>query len=157
MNNVVLMGRLTRDPMQRMANTVNGEMEIARFTLAVDRRRARSAEANGEQTADFISCTAFGKQAEFVNKSLHQGTKVCLSGRIQTGSYTNKEGQTVYTTDVIVENIEFAESKAAAGGNAGFAGNAYADPAAGGAAPADTSGDFMNIPDGVDDEGLPFK
>lgn len=157
MNNVVLMGRLTRDPMQRMANTVNGEMEIARFTLAVDRRRARSAEANGEQTADFISCTAFGKQAEFVNKYLHQGTKVCLSGRIQTGSYTNKEGQTVYTTDVIVENIEFAESKAAAGGNAGFAGNAYADPAAGGAAPADTSGDFMNIPDGVDDEGLPFK
>jgi single-strand DNA-binding protein len=157
MNNVVLMGRLTRDPMQRMANTVNGEMEIAKFTLAVDRRRARSAEANGEQTADFISCTAFGKQAEFVNKYLHQGTKVCLSGRIQTGSYTNKEGQTVYTTDVIVENIEFAESKAAAGGNAGFAGNAYADPAAGGAAPADTSGDFMNIPDGVDDEGLPFK
>ena len=157
MNNVVLMGRLTRDPMQRMANTVNGEMEIARFTLAVDRRRARSAEANGEQTADFISCTAFGKQAEFVNKYLHQGTKVCLSGRIQTGSYTNKEGQTVYTTDVIVENIEFAESKAAAGGNAGFAGNAYADPAAGVAAPADTSGDFMNIPDGVDDEGLPFK
>ena len=143
--------------MQRMANTVNGEMEIARFTLAVDRRRARSAETAGEQTADFISCTAFGKQAEFVNKYLHQGTKVCLSGRIQTGSYVNKEGQTVYTTDVIVENIEFAESKAAAGGNAGAAGDPYAAPAGGGAAPADLSGDFMNIPDSVEDEGLPFK
>ena len=159
MNNVVLMGRLTRDPMQRMANTVNGEMEIARFTLAVDRRRARSAEANGEQTADFISCTAFGKQAEFVNKYLHQGTKVCLSGRIQTGSYVNKEGQTVYTTDVIAENIEFAESKAAASGNVGgnAYGNAYNDPAAGTGAPADIAGDFMNIPDSVEDEGLPFK
>lgn len=153
MNNVVLMGRLTRDPMQRMANTVNGEMEVASFTLAVDRRRARSAENNGEQTADFIRCTAFGKQAEFVNKYLHQGTKVCLSGRIQTGSYVNKEGQTVYTTDVIVETIEFAESKAAAAGSA--AGN-YAAPGAA-AAPADISGDFMNIPDSVEDEGLPFK
>jgi len=153
MNNVVLMGRLTRDPMQRMANTVNGEMEIASFTLAVDRRRARSAENNGEQTADFIRCTAFGKQAEFVNKYLHQGTKVCLSGRIQTGSYVNKEGQTVYTTDVIVETIEFAESKAAAAGSS--AGN-YAAPGAS-AAPADISGDFMNIPDSVEDEGLPFK
>lgn len=155
MNNVVLMGRLTRDPMQRMANTVNGEMEIASFTLAVDRRRARSAENSGEQTADFIRCTAFGKQAEFVNKYLHQGTKVCLSGRIQTGSYVNKDGQTVYTTDVVVETIEFAESKAAASGNAG--GNAYANPGAGQAAPADISGDFMNIPDSVEDEGLPFK
>jgi len=153
MNNVVLMGRLTRDPMQRMANTVNGEMEVASFTLAVDRRRARSAENNGEQTADFIRCTAFGKQAEFVNKYLHQGTKVCLSGRIQTGSYVNKEGQTVYTTDVIVETIEFAESKAAAAGSS--AGN-YAAPGAS-AAPADISGDFMNIPDSVEDEGLPFK
>ena len=153
MNNVVLMGRLTRDPMQRMANTVNGEMEVASFTLAVDRRRARSAENNGEQTADFIRCTAFGKQAEFVNKYLHQGTKVCLSGRIQTGSYVNKEGQTVYTTDVIVETIEFAESKAAAAGSS--AGN-YAAPGAA-AAPADISGDFMNIPDSVEDEGLPFR
>jgi len=153
MNKVILMGRLTRDPMQRMANTVNGEMEVASFTLAVDRRRARSAENNGEQTADFIRCTAFGKQAEFVNKYLHQGTKVCLSGRIQTGSYVNKEGQTVYTTDVIVETIEFAESKAAAAGSS--AGNYAAAGAA--AAPADISGDFMNIPDSVEDEGLPFK
>ena len=151
------MGRLTRDPMQRMANTVNGEMEIASFTLAVDRRRRSADSGSGEQTADFIRCTAFGKQAEFVNKYLHQGTKVCLSGRIQTGSYVNKEGQTVYTTDVIVENIEFAESKAAAAGNSGMPVNAYADPVAGGAAPADISGDFMNIPDSVEDEGLPFK
>ncbi len=157
MNNVVLMGRLTRDPMQRMANTANGEMEIASFTLAVDRRRARSAENNGEQTADFIRCTAFGKQAEFVNKYLHQGTKIALSGRIQTGSYVNKDGQTVYTTDVIAENIEFAESKAAAsgGGAAPVYNNAPADMG-GGAAPEGAT-DFMNIPDSVDDEGLPFK
>ena len=154
MNNVVLMGRLTRDPMQRMANTVNGEMEVAKFTLAVDRRKKTADNNSNEPTADFISCTAFGKQAEFVNKYLHQGTKVCLNGRIQTGSYVNKEGQTVYTTDVIVENIEFAESKAAASGNAG---NAYANPAGGSASPADISGDFMNIPDSVEDEGLPFK
>lgn len=154
MNVVVLMGRLTRDPMQRMANTVNGEMEIARFTVAVDRRRRSADNGSNEQTADFISCTAFGKQAEFVNKYLHQGTKVCLNGRIQTGSYVNKEGQTVYTTDVIVESIEFAESKAAASGNSG---NAYANPAGVSAAPADISGDFMNIPDSVEDEGLPFK
>ena len=156
MNNVVLMGRLTRDPMQRIANTVNGEMEIASFTLAVDRRRARTSD-NGEQTADFIRCTAFGKQAEFVNKYLHQGTKICLSGRIQTGSYTNKEGQTVYTTDVIAENIEFAESKAASSG-AGVPsyGNAPSDNGAG-AAPMGGGDDFMNIPDSVDDEGLPFK
>ena len=153
MNNVVLMGRLTRDPMQRMANTVNGEMEIASFTLAVDRRRRSADSGSNEQTADFIRCTAFGKQAEFVNKYLHQGTKVCLSGRIQTGSYVNKDGQTVYTTDVIVENIEFAESKAAAAGNSSVP---YQDQSTG-SAPADISGDFMNIPDSVEDEGLPFK
>lgn len=155
MNNVVLMGRLTRDPIQRMANSVNGELEIARFTLAVDRRRRASSDS-GEQTADFISCTAFGKQAEFVNKYLHQGTKVCLSGRIQTGSYTNKDGQTVYTTDVIVENIEFAESKAAA---AGGQAPVYNTPQTEAGGPADNSEspDFMNIPDSVDDEGLPFK
>lgn len=153
MNNVVLMGRLTRDPMQRMSNTVNGEMEIASFTLAVDRRRRSADSGSNEQTADFIRCTAFGKQAEFVNKYLHQGTKVCLSGRIQTGSYVNKEGQTVYTTDVIVENIEFAESKAASAGNA----SAPYQNQDTGAAPADISGDFMNIPDSVEDEGLPFK
>ena len=151
MNKVVLMGRLTRDPEVRYSQ---GEqpMAIARYTLAVDRRFAKRDDPNA-QTADFIRCTAFGRQAEFVNKYLHQGTKVCLSGRIQTGSYVNKEGQTVYTTDVIVETIEFAESKAAAAGSA--AGN-YAAPGAA-AAPADISGDFMNIPDSVEDEGLPFK
>ena len=157
MNNVVLMGRLTRDPMQRMANTANGELEIARFTLAVDRRRRASGDS-GEQTADFISCTAFGKQAEFVNKYLHQGTKVCLSGRIQTGSYTNKDGQTVYTTDVIVESIEFAESKAAtAGGQAPVYNNAPQEDMGGNLSGGSESSDFMNIPDSVDDEGLPFK
>lgn len=157
MNNVVLMGRLTRDPMQRMANTANGELEIARFTLAVDRRRRASGDS-GEQTADFISCTAFGKQAEFVNKYLHQGTKVCLSGRIQTGSYTNKDGQTVYTTDVIVESIEFAESKAAAsGGQAPVYNNAPQADMGGVVSGVSESSDFMNIPDSVDDEGLPFK
>ncbi len=156
MNNVVLMGRLTRDPIQRMANTANGELEIARFTLAVDRRR-RAGGDSGEQTADFISCTAFGKQAEFVNKYLHQGTKVCLSGRIQTGSYTNKDGQTVYTTDVIAENIEFAESKAAAAGGQAPVYNSPRVDVAGAVSDAPESQDFMNIPDSVDDEGLPFK
>ena len=156
MNNVVLMGRLTRDPMQRMANTANGEMEIASFTLAVDRRKGRNAENNGEQTADFIRCTAFGNQAEFANKYLHQGTKIALVGRIQTGSYVNKDGQTVYTTDVIAETIEFAESKAA---SAGAAAPSYNNaPAADmDAAPSAGGSDFMNIPDSVDDEGLPFK
>ena len=154
MNNVVLMGRLTRDPIQRMANTANGELEIARFTLAVDRRRGRNGDS-GEQTADFISCTAFGRQAEFVNKYLHQGTKICLSGRIQTGSYTNKDGQTVYTTDVIVENVEFAESKGASGGGQMPVGDVA--PAVNMSADVAENPDFMNIPDSLDDEGLPFK
>lgn len=156
MNNVVLMGRLTRDPIQRMANSANGELEIAKFTLAVDRRRRQSGDS-GEQTADFISCTAFGKQAEFVNKYLHQGTKVCLSGRIQTGSYTNKDGQQVYTTDVIVENIEFAESKAAAAGGQAPVYNAPQADMSGAGSEGSESQDFMNIPDSVEDDGLPFK
>ena len=94
MNNVVLMGRLTRDPDNRTSMSVNGDLEVSRFTLAVDRRFKRSGE---EQTADFISCVAFGKTAEFIRNYVHKGTKVCLNGRIQTGSYTNKEGQKVYT------------------------------------------------------------
>ena len=138
MNNVVLMGRLTRDPRISMANTISGQMAVAHFSLAVDRRFKKE----GEQQADFISCVAFGKTAEFVEKYLHQGSKVCLSGRIQTGSYKNKDGATVYTTDIVVENIEFAESRAAQDQG----GNASAD-----------SGNFMDIPDSVDDEGLPFK
>lgn len=141
MNNVVLMGRLTRDPGISIVNAANGQMTVARFNLAVDRRFKKE----GEQSADFISCVSFGKTADFVQKYLNQGTKVCLSGRIQTGNYVNKDGQTVYTTDVIVENIEFAESKAAASGNAAASGQTSG------------SGEFMHIPDEVDDEGLPFK
>lgn len=133
MNNVCLVGRLTRDPAQRVS--ANGETEISRFTLAVDRRFKK----DGEQQADFISCTAFGKTAEVINKYCTQGSKIGVTGRIQTGSYTNKEGQTVYTTDVIVESMDFAESK----------GSTDNKP--------DSGDDFMTVPDPVDDEDLPFK
>ena len=136
MNNVVLLGRLTRDPIPRSIMTADGEIETSRFTLAVDRRTQRT---DGGQTADFISCQAFRKQAEFVNKYLKQGTKVCLKGRIQTGSYTNKDGHTVYTTDVVAETIEFAESKAA-----------HAE-----AVKTETQDGFVY--DNLEDEGLPFK
>lgn len=129
MNNVVLMGRLTKDPDIRRTNDGTA---IGRFTLAVDRMK--------KDEADFIGCVAFGKTAEFAEKYLHKGTKICGSGRIQTGSYTNKEGQKVYTTDVILERLEFAESKASA--------QPEAKP--------DGDG-FMNIPDDVDDAGLPFN
>jgi single-strand DNA-binding protein len=109
MNNVVLSGRLTKDPEVRYAS---GEepMAIARFTLAVDRRKKE-----GEQSADFISCVAFRKQGEFVEKYCKQGTKIILAGHIQTGSYTNKQGVKVYTTEVIVDALEFAESKKSEG------------------------------------------
>lgn len=108
MNQVVLMGRLTRDPEMRYT-TGDNPLAIARYTLAVDRRFKR----DGEATADFINCTVFGKGAEFAEKYLTKGTKIAVTGRIQTGSYTNQEGQTVYTTDVVVDSQEFAESKAA--------------------------------------------
>ena len=140
MNKVILMGRLTRDPEVRYS-TGEKQMAIARFTLAVDRRR----RADAEQTADFVSCVAFDKSAEFAEKYLKQGTKVAVTGRIQTGSYTNKDGVKVYTTDVVIEECEFAESKNAS--------------ATGGSKPApstDAGDGFMNIPDGVEDEGLPF-
>lgn len=146
MNKVVLMGRLTRDPEIRYTQGERS-MSIARYTLAVDRRRRSN---DGDNTADFISCVAFDRQAEFAEKYLHQGTKMLVTGRIQTGSYTNKDGQKVYTTEVIIEEQEFAESKAAAG-DGGFAASA------GRPAPSAAAGDgFMNIPDSVDDEGLPF-
>lgn len=109
MNNVNLMGRLTRDPEIRVSQNGENQTTIARYTLAVDRRFARS--NSDQQTADFISCVAFGKSAEFAEKYLKQGTKIAVRGRIQTGSYTNKDGQKVYTTDVVVEEQEFAESK----------------------------------------------
>ncbi len=151
MNKVILMGRLTRDPEVRYSQGETA-LAIARYTLAVDRRFARRNDGNGnEQTADFINCVAFGRNAEFAEKYLRQGTKIAATGRIQTGSYTNKDGQRVYTTEVVVEEQEFAESKAAAG-NSGD-GFAPARPAA----PAMDAGDgFMNIPEGIDEE-LPFN
>ena len=138
MNKVILMGRLTRDPDVRYTQ---GEepMAIARFTLAVDRRGKR----DGEASADFPSCVCFRRTAEFIEKYAHQGTKLVVVGRIQTGSYTNRDGQKVYTTDIVVEEQEFCESKAASG-----AGQASAPP------PTDENG-FMGIPDGIDEE-LPF-
>ncbi|MGN0481714.1 MAG: single-stranded DNA-binding protein [Lachnospiraceae bacterium] len=150
MNKVILMGRLTRDPDVRYSQGADGSMAIARYTLAVDRRGRR--DANGtEQSADFIGCVAFRNQAEFAEKYLHQGTKIVVTGRIQTGSYTNKEGQKVYTTDVVVEEQEFAESKANASNNEGGYVSSRPEPSA-------AVGDgFMNIPDGVEDEGLPFN
>lgn len=143
MNKVILMGRLTRDPEVRYGAGENSTA-VARYTIAVDRRFKR----DGEQSTDFISCVTFGRNAEFVEKYLHQGTKIVLTGRIQTGSYTNRDGQKVYTTDIVVEEQEFAESKVAAG-NGGQ--NNYSRPSA---ATSDADG-FMNIPDGIDDE-LPF-
>ena len=138
MNKVILMGRLTRDP-HISFTTGENPMAIARYTLAVDRRRKSD---GGEQTADFISCVAFDKAAEFAEKYLHQGTKIAVTGRIQTGSYTNREGQKVYTTDVVIEEQEFAESK-----NSSSSGRLE---------PGTDADGFMNIPDNVDDEGLPF-
>ena len=142
------MGRLTRDPDIRYSQGENA-MAIARYTLAVDRRFKRDASGQ-EQSADFISCVAFGKTAEFAERYLRQGTKLVVEGRIQTGSYTNKDGQKVYTTDVVVENCEFAESK-----NSASDGGSYASSRP---EPVNAAGDgFMNIPDGVEDEGLPFN
>ena len=146
MNKVVLMGRLTRDPEVRYAKA-DSSLAIARYTLAVDRRFKRE----GEPEADFISCTVFGKSAEFAEKYFHQGIKIAISGRIQTGSYTNQEGQKIYTTEVIVEEQEFAESKAAS--------ERYHQQAQGNTSkpnPEDAAGDgFMNIPDELEEE-LPF-
>lgn len=147
MNRVILMGRLTRDP--NISYSQSGDnMAIARFTLAVDRRGKRQDGAD-QQTADFIGCVCFGRSAEFAEKYLRQGMKVAVSGRIQTGSYTDRNGQKVYTTDVVLDDIEFAESKTAEhrNGNTGYYGQEpQSDPGDG----------FMNIPDGIDEE-LPFN
>ena len=130
-------------------------MAIARYTLAVDRRGRRNQDSSAEQqTADFINCVAFDRAAEFAEKYFRQGMRVLVSGRFQTGSYVNKEGQKVYTTEVILDDQEFADSKGAASEMGGYA------QAAPSQRPAPTSaiGDgFMNIPDGVEDEGLPFN
>ena len=155
MNKVILMGRLTRDPEVRYSQGERS-MAIARYTLAVDRRGRRSQSQDGsEQTADFINCVAFDGAGEFAEKYFRQGMRVLISGRIQTGSYTNREGQKVYTTDIIVDDQEFADSKNASGGGQG--GGGYQQPASR-PAPSSAIGDgFMNIPDGVEDEGLPFN
>ena len=130
-------------------------MAIARYTLAVDRRFNRN--NNDENSADFIGCVAFGKSAEFAERYLHKGTKIVATGRIQTGSYVNKDGVKVYTTDVVVEDQEFAESKAVSDANAGSFRAAAPSPAPAPATPVSDAGDgFMNIPDGIDEE-LPFN
>ena len=164
MNKVILMGRLTREPDVRYSQNADGSMAVARYTLAVDRRRARN--NNDEQSADFISCVAFGRSGEFAEKYLHQGTKIVVTGRIQTGSYTNKDGQRVYTTDVVVEEQDFAESKAAASSYTGGyqQQGGYANAPEPQVAPAPTSrpapseavsDGFMTIPEGIEEE-LPF-
>ena len=144
MNKVVLMGRFTRDPEVRYSQGENA-LAIARYTLAVDRRFKR----DGEQSADFINCVVFGKSAEFTERYFRQGMRVTVCGRIQTGSYTNRDGVKVYTTEVVVEEQEFAESKNASGAQS------YQNAPA--PAPSVDAGDgFMNIPDGIDEE-LPFN
>lgn len=143
MNKVILMGRLVREPDIRYSQTAE-PVAVARYTLAVDRRTRKE----GEQAADFISCVAFGRNAEFAEKYLKQGMKIAIVGRIQTGSYTNREGRKVYTTDIVVEEQEFAESKAAEN-----RGNTQNNTPQGGYK-EDADG-FMNIPDGIDEE-LPF-
>ena len=152
MNKVILMGRLTRDPEVRYSQGAT-QTAVARFSIAVDRRFKR----DGEPDADFFNCTAFGRQAEFIERYLRKGVKVVTSGRIQNDNYTNKDGQMVYSVRVIVEEIEFAESKNASANNGdnGYNGGGYMG---GNSAPAPSgAGDgFMNIPDGIDEE-LPFN
>lgn len=141
MNKVILMGRLTKDPEVKYSQGDN-QMAIARYTLAVDRR-----VKNNNGSTDFIRCVAFGKAAEFAEKYLHQGTKIIIEGRIQTGSYTNKDGQKIYTTDIVIESSEFAESK-----SSGTSGQNQSS----GRPDQDSGSGFMSIPDGLEDEGLPF-
>ena len=147
MNKVILMGRLTRDPEVRYSQGERS-MAIARYTLAVDRRGSKNS-SDGQQAADFINCVAFDKRGEFAEKYFRQGMRVLISGRIQTGSYTNRDGQKVYTTEVVVEDQEFADSKNS-GANSG---ETAAAPA-----PSPIGDGFMNITDGLDElEGLPFN
>ena len=149
MNKVILVGRLTRDPEVRYSQG-DSATAVARYTLAVDRRFKR----DGEASADFINCVVFGKSAEFAERYFRQGLKVVVSGRIQTGSYTNRDGVKVYTTDVVVEDQEFAESKAASESSMGSYRQASPSPSP--APSADIGDGFMNIPDGIDEE-LPFS
>ena len=149
MNKVILMGNLTRDPEIRYSQGENS-LAIARFSLAINRRFARQ----GDTDVDFFNCTAFGKTAEFVEKYFKQGSRMALTGRVQNDNYTNKNGEKVYSVQIIAEEVEFAERKNASGnaGNGDFGGGGSNAPA-----PNSTPGDdFMNIPDGID-EGLPFN
>lgn len=139
MNKLILMGRIVRDPEVRYSNGANGSTAVARYTLAVDRKFKQE----GQPTADFINCITFGKLGEFAEKYLHKGVKIAIVGRIQTGSYTNKDGQKIYTTDVVVEEQEFCESKSQS--------NSQPQPA-----PSNNDG-FMSIPDGLEDDELPFN
>ena len=145
MNKVILVGRLTRDPDVRVAKN---DMHVVKFTLAVDRRFKK----DGEQTADFISCTAFGKTAEHIEKYYHKGTKTIIEGRIQTGNYTNRDGVNVYTTDVVIENTEFAESRSAASGHSNTT-----QPGASSSSKKSVDDFVGDVGNGdVDDELLPF-
>ena len=141
MNKVIIIGRFTRDPEVRY--TANNTC-YASFSVAIDRRYKQ----DGQPTADFPRVIAWGKTAEFIEKYFRKGMKIAIDGRIQTGSYTNKDGQTVYTTDIVAENVEFVESKGTSESNRNT-GNAPN--------PSVTDDGWMNIPDGVDDEGLPFN
>lgn len=153
MNKVILVGRLTRDPEVRYSQG-DSATAVARYTLAVDRRFKRDNEA----TADFIQCVVFGRSAEFAEKYFRQGMRVSISGRIQTGSYTNRDGVKVYTTEVVVEEQEFAESRAESEANRGnYRSQQPSGRQAQASAPDLDAGDgFMNIPDGIDEE-LPFN
>ena len=144
MNKVQLVGRLTRDPEIRYSQGENATA-TARFSVAVNRRFKNS---EGNYDADFINCVAFGKSAEFVEKYFKKGMAIGLTGRIQTGSYTNKDGQKVYTTDVVVEETEFVESKGASSSDNSNTSRPTPNVA--------NNNDFMSIPDNVEDEGLPF-
>lgn len=146
MNKTILMGRLTRDPEIRTAAGESGTV-IARFTLAVNRRFRR----DGEASADFINCVSFGKTAEFIEKYISKGRQICVSGRIQTGSYTNKDGQRIYTTEVVVEEVDFADSRRDAADTPADAADAMPAPQAA-AAPADTGMDGFAV-----DEDIPFN
>ncbi len=149
MNKVILIGRLTRDP---DITYTDGGLSIARFSVAVDRR----VKKDQEPAADFPNCKAFGKTAEFIEKYFSKGNKIVIEGHIQTGSYTNKDGQKIYTTEVITDQVEFGESKNPNGSNDLESSEGSATEAR--PAPNSAVGDgFMNIPDGVEDEGLPFN
>lgn len=148
MNKVILMGRLTADPDVRYTQGEN-QMAIANYSLAVDRPYRRDRK-EGEQTADFIRCIAFGKAAEHAERYYHKGIKIAVTGRIQTGSYTDREGRKIYTTDVVIESQEFAEGKSASGDSQGSAQSAQTAQSA-----PEQGGDFINIPDDI--EGLPFN